>query len=287
MLSLTSGSELRRFRRGRLPRLAVAAMLLVPLLYGALYLWAFWSPTSHLDRLPVALVNSDTGATRADGTRLTAGADLTDQLTDAGALDWHLTDPADAAAGVRDGDYYFAVTIPDDFSGALVSAGGDSPTSARIDVTYNDANSFIGTTLGRSAMTQVRDAVAATAGQEAVDQVLVGLGSARTGLAQASDGAVSLRDAVTQLGDGAAQVAAGAAQARDGAAALASGTATLRTGSAERRRRERGPGRRRRSPGLGRPDARTRRAPPSRTAPSRSPTACTRRSARSTALASG
>ena len=116
MLSLTSGSELRRFRRGRLPRLAVAAMLLVPLLYGALYLWAFWSPTSHLDRLPVALVNSDTGATRTDGTQLTAGADLTDQLTDAKALDWHLTDPADAAAGVRDGDYYFAVTIPDDFS---------------------------------------------------------------------------------------------------------------------------------------------------------------------------
>src|SRR6218665_1777568 len=106
MLSLTSGSELHRFRRGRLPRLAVAAMLLVPLLYGALYLWAFWSPTSHLDRLPVALVNSDTGASRADGTRVTAGADLTEELTDADALDWHLTDPADASAGVADGDYY-------------------------------------------------------------------------------------------------------------------------------------------------------------------------------------
>ena len=62
MLSLTSGTELRRFRRGRLPRLAVAAMLLVPLLYGALYLWAFWSPTGAPRRLPVALVNADTGA---------------------------------------------------------------------------------------------------------------------------------------------------------------------------------------------------------------------------------
>ena len=72
MLSLTSGTELRRFRRGRLPRLAVAAMLLVPLLYGALYLWAFWDPTGHLDAMPVALVNADTGADRA-GTRVTAG----------------------------------------------------------------------------------------------------------------------------------------------------------------------------------------------------------------------
>ncbi|WP_426592336.1 YhgE/Pip family protein [Cellulomonas sp. McL0617] len=233
MLSLTSGGELRRFRRGRLPRLAVAAMLLVPLLYGALYLWAFWSPTSHLDRLPVALVDADTGAPASDGTRLTAGADLTAQLTDAGDLDWHPTDASDAAAGVQDGDYYFAVTIPADFSTSLASAGGDTPTSARIDVTYNDANSFIGTTLGRSAMTQVRDAVAATAGRQAVDQVLVGLGSAREGLVQASDGAVSLRAAATQLGAGATQVATGAAQARDGAAALAGGTATLGSGAAQ------------------------------------------------------
>src|SRR6478735_5829126 len=122
MLSLTSGTELRRFGRGRLPRLAVAAMLLVPLLYGALYLWAFWSPTSHLDRLPVALVNSDGGAARPDGTRLTAGDDVVTELRGDHALDWHLTDPEDASAGVADGDYYFAVTIPDDFSSSLASA---------------------------------------------------------------------------------------------------------------------------------------------------------------------
>jgi len=121
MLSLTSGTELRRFGRGRLPRLAVAAMLLVPLLYGALYLWAFWDPTGHLDAMPVALVNADAGADR-DGTRVTAGQDLTDELTDGAALDWVVTDAADAAAGVRDGDYYFAVTIPADFSADLVSA---------------------------------------------------------------------------------------------------------------------------------------------------------------------
>ena len=230
MLSVTSGTELRRFGRGRMPRLAVAAMLLVPLLYGALYLWAFWNPTSHLDRLPVALVNSDTGATQGD-THLTAGADLADELTSADSLDWVVTDPADAASGVRDGEYYFAVTIPADFSSSLASAGGSAPTTAQIDVTYNDANSFIGTTLGRSAMTQVRDAVAATAGEQAVDRVLVGLGSARDGLVQAADGAVSLRDASTQLGDGARHVADGAAQARDGASALATGTAALDSGA--------------------------------------------------------
>ena len=229
MLSLTSGTELRRFGRGRLPRLAVAAMLLVPLLYGALYLWAFWDPTGHLDAMPVALVNADTGADR-DGTPVTAGQDLTDELTDGAALDWVVTDAADAAAGVRDGEYYFAVTIPADFSADLVSAGGDAPTAAQIDVTYNDATSFIGTTLGRSALDHVRDGIAATAGEQAVDQVLVGLGSARDGMLRAADGAVALRDASAQLGDGARQVADGATDARDGAAQLAAGAATLDDG---------------------------------------------------------
>ena len=54
--------ELRRFGRGRMPRAALVALLLLPLLYGALYLWSFWDPYGRLDRIPVALVNDDKGA---------------------------------------------------------------------------------------------------------------------------------------------------------------------------------------------------------------------------------
>jgi putative membrane protein len=231
MLSFTStGTELRRFRRGLLPRLAVAAMILVPLLYGALYLWAFWDPTGNLDRLPVALVNADTGAT-LDDEPLDAGQQVTDQLVDSGDLDWRLTDAEDAAAGVADGTYYFAVTIPADFSTDIASAGGDSPTSAQIQVTYNDANSFLASTLGKSAMTQVQAAVSSTIGEQAVDQVLVGLGAARDGFATASDGALTLRAASGDLSDGAHQVADGATSAADGAAQLAAGSSTLASGT--------------------------------------------------------
>ncbi|NKY40135.1 DUF3533 domain-containing protein [Cellulomonas septica] len=194
MLSLTAGTELRRFRRGTLPRLAVVAMIVVPLLYGVLYLWAFWNPTGHLDRIPVALVDIDTGATR-DGEPVHAGADLVDRLVDEHRLDWVVTDPADAADGVDSGRYYFSVTVPADFSADLVSAGGDSPRSARIDVAYDDANSFLVTSLGRTAMERITAAVSATAGEQAVDAVLVGLSQAHDGFTEAADGAVRLRDA--------------------------------------------------------------------------------------------
>ena len=52
------GTELKRFRRQPITRAAIAVMLLIPLLYGAMYVWAFWDPTSRMNDLPVALVNA-------------------------------------------------------------------------------------------------------------------------------------------------------------------------------------------------------------------------------------
>ncbi len=227
----TTGTELRRFRRGRLPRLAVAAMILVPLLYGALYLWAFWDPTGHLDRLPVALVNADAGTT-LDGAPLRAGDEVAEALTSSADLDWRPTDARDAAAGVADGTYYFAVTLPADFSADVASASGDDPTSAQILVTYDDANSFLASTLGRSAMTQVEAAVSDSIGEQATQRVLVGLGAARDGFAQASDGALTLHAAAGDLDDGATRVAGGAHDAADGARDLAAGAGALDAGAA-------------------------------------------------------
>ena len=232
MSALTStGTELRRFRRGMLPKIAIAALVLIPLLYGALYLWAFWDPTGNMDRLPVALVNADRAVTLEDGTVLDAGQEVTDTLLDSGDLEWVSTDAATAQQGVEDGTYYFALQIPEDFSQDIASAEGDAPTTAQLDVTYNDTNSFLASTLGHSAMTQVDAAVRTTIGDKAVDSVLVGLGSARDGFATAADGAVTLEAAGGELAEGATQVADGVDATHDGAAQLAAGASTATDGA--------------------------------------------------------
>ncbi len=66
-------NELRRITSGTLPKLAVVALTLVPLLYAALYLYANKDPYAHLNQVPAALVVEDKGATASDGTRLDAG----------------------------------------------------------------------------------------------------------------------------------------------------------------------------------------------------------------------
>ncbi|WP_026553988.1 YhgE/Pip domain-containing protein [Arthrobacter sp. 35W] len=257
---LSPGTELSRFKRGTLPKIAVAVMLFIPLIYGALYLWAFQAPDKHMDSLPVALVNQDAGATK-DGERLTAGNDLVDKLTEGMDLKWQVTDADAAAKGVDDGTYYFALTIPENFSASAISVGTGNPEQTVLDVDFNDANNFLSSVLGKQAMAQVRDAVAAQLGQQTSNALLVGLHDAGEGLRTAAGGAGeiaagvdsakdgagklvvgmdSLADGTLTLKDGAAQLAAGASSLSTGlntlstgAGTLANGTSTLSTGAGE------------------------------------------------------
>ena len=59
---MSLGTDLKRYSRGTLPRVAIITVVLLPLLYGAMYLWAFWNPFAEVNKVPVALVNADRGA---------------------------------------------------------------------------------------------------------------------------------------------------------------------------------------------------------------------------------
>lgn len=59
---LALGSDNKRYFRGKLPRLAIITIIFMPLLYCAMYLWAFWNPFGEVDKIPAAIVNLDTGA---------------------------------------------------------------------------------------------------------------------------------------------------------------------------------------------------------------------------------
>lgn len=59
----TVRSEL-RYNLGHVKRLIpILAIMFIPVMYAGTFLWAFWNPYGHLDRLPVAVVNEDRGAT--------------------------------------------------------------------------------------------------------------------------------------------------------------------------------------------------------------------------------
>lgn len=237
MLSgMSLGTELKRYSKGAMPRIAMITIVLMPLLYGAMYLWVFWDPFNEVDKVPVALVNEDRGAS-AGGETLNAGDQVQEQLVSSGKLDLITTDAADASTGLADGKYYFTITIPQDFSSAIASPLTDDPHKAQIQFRFNDANNYLAGIIGQNAAAQVAEALNAAIGEQAVDQVLVGLTTVGDGMHTAADGAERLAAGLTTADDGAQQLASGSQElarnmvtARDGSAQLADGTAQLANG---------------------------------------------------------
>ena len=56
------GTHFRKLLNGVLPPLALMAITVLPLLFGGIFVWSYFDPMGNLDKIPVALVNSDKGA---------------------------------------------------------------------------------------------------------------------------------------------------------------------------------------------------------------------------------
>ncbi|HXH33279.1 MAG TPA: YhgE/Pip family protein [Plantibacter sp.] len=226
-------AELSRLWATPMSRLALIALMCVPLLYGGLYLWANQDPYAKLDQVPVALVVEDTGAPATDDTGDATGAtdnygdDIAEQLIEDGSFAWHEVSASDAARGVNDGTFDFSVTIPADFSTSLTSASGDDPQQAQVHLTTNDANSYLATTIGEQAVKQIKATIVQTVNRQAAGRFLIALDTIKTNLTDASSGATQLADGAQQAFDGAGTAQAGAATLADGTAQIAAGTASL------------------------------------------------------------
>ncbi|GGZ31581.1 YhgE/Pip family protein [Streptomyces poonensis] len=224
--------ELRRFGRGRLPRAALASLLLLPLLYGALYLWSFWDPYGRLDRVPVALVNDDKGTT-ADGERLTAGDDIAERLRDSDVFDWHEVSAEEARAGVEDGTYYLSLTMPAGFSERIASSSGDSPETGALQVRTNDANNYIVGQLSRTVFAEVRTAASTKASRTFLDRIFISFSDLHDETQKAAEGADDLKGGIGKAEQGSQDLADGLADAKEGSGDLAGGLKRLDSGAGD------------------------------------------------------
>lgn len=227
--------------RSRLTRVALVAVVVLPLLYAGLYLWSFWDPQGNLDRVPVALVIEDQPA-QAAGKTLHAGRDLAGELLKREVFGWHETTARQAADGVVDGTFYLSLTVPADFSAKLASPGDDDavPSPARLGLRVDTGRSYIMGSISDAVFNEVRAAAERTAIHDYFDNVFVSIGDIHDKTMEAAEGADKLHDGAARLGDGVSRLSSGLGTAENGARRLSSGlntantaTGRLRDGSAQ------------------------------------------------------
>lgn len=223
-LSARSGLE-------RIGTVAIAAVILIPLVLGGLLTSALATPLSNLDRVTAAIVNDDAPVT-INGKSVPLGRQFSAALI-AGKSDaaknftWVLTNDYDAASGLKSGSYAAVVTIPASFSADATSMSGPAADAKRatIRVDTSPSSAFVDPALTEA----ITSAATASLNQQLTAQYLsnvyAGFNTLNQQIGQAASGADSLQS-------GAASVSTGAASLADGAATLSSGLTSLDTGAA-------------------------------------------------------
>ena len=167
----------------------------------------------------MAVVNEDKSATLNDKT-LTIGDDMVDSMSKNKALDYHFVSQKKADKGLKDGDYYMVITLPEDLSEKASSLLTDNPKKLNIKYQTTAGRSFVASKMSESAMTKLKDTVSENITETYTKAVFKSMSSLQDGLQEASDGG-------TQLVDGSQKLESGSQTITDNLNKAASGQPTL------------------------------------------------------------
>ncbi|MBC2889085.1 YhgE/Pip domain-containing protein [Gordonibacter massiliensis (ex Traore et al. 2017)] len=226
-----AGLEWKNITASKVMWVVIAAIAIMPLLYGALYLAAFQDPYARLNTVPVAVVNEDEGAVIAGESR-NLGDDVVDEFkgTDDG-LGWNFVSADEAQKGLEDGAYFMTCTIPADFSKSVSSVDTSAPEKAQLNIEYNQSENMLASQIGETVWKEVRQRVSDSVATEYWTTVLDRVADSGKDIQTAADGAGTLKDGLVTAQDGSRTITTNLGTLADGATALDSGLGALESGA--------------------------------------------------------
>lgn len=224
----------------------VAAVIIIPLVYSYLYLFAFWDPYSRLNELPVAVITEDKGGL-VNGVQKNIGQEIVDELKTSDDVKWVFTTKAEAEEGINAHKYYSSVTIPENFTTEIASA--DSPERVKGLVVYhvNEKRNFLaGQVMSRVAI-ELENKISKSISEEIVkamtdkvrelpdslSELEDGLGEMKDGTGTLYEKTGDLVDGQAKFNDGLLKLDTGLVSAKDGSAKLQEGTTQLAAGATQ------------------------------------------------------
>ncbi len=210
-----------RFRRWG----ALVAVLVVPLLLVGTLGWATVGTDTRLPAVRAAVVNHDKPVT-VQGQLAPMGRQLAAELVEGpdngSSYTWVLSDDEDAAEGLASGRYVARVVIPEDFSAAATSYGGDAlgAEQATLDITTSSITGVADAEIARQLAAAAATSLGNTLTEGYLEQIYLGFSTSAEGMRELADG-------TRQLSEGAGELSGGAAAAYDGSTQLADGLGQL------------------------------------------------------------
>ncbi|RFU65296.1 YhgE/Pip domain-containing protein [Peribacillus glennii] len=209
---------------------AIFGILVIPLLYSAVYLWAFWDPYAHVERMPVAVVNHDEGA-EYKGKRLAIGDDLVERLKDKESFHYSFVSEKNADRGLQNEMYYLKIEIPKDFSKNATTLQDDKPKSLNLIYTPNEGTNYLSAKIGDAAVEKMKEEVSAAVTKTYAESMFTTIKDVSKGLGEAGSGAGDLNKGIHSAKNGTGGLHEGIDSAKKGTGDLDNGIRAARDGA--------------------------------------------------------
>ena len=234
-------------------------IITIPAIYTSVFLGSMWDPYGDADELPVAVVNHDKKV-KYEGKTLQVGDELVDNLKDSGSLDFHFVSDKKAEEGLKNGDYYMIISIPEDFSKNATTLMDKNPKQMKLTYKTNPGTNYVASKMDDSAMAKIEKSVREKVTETYVKTVFDQIKTAGSGFQEAANGSgkiesgakklksgndtieknlkklasstLTFQNGAKTLSVGLKSYTAGVAKVDSGASSLQSGTKTLKNGVA-------------------------------------------------------
>lgn len=175
------------------PKLIITmiGVALVPALYNLSFLGSMWDPYGRVNDLPIAVVNQDKPAKMADES-LTIGDDMVDNMSKNKELDYHFVSSKSAQKGLKKGDYYMVITLPEDLSQRATTLLNPEPQKLTIRYQTSKGHGMVAAKMGETAMTKLKESVSQNITKIYTSAVFSSMTELQSGLKEASTGSQAL-----------------------------------------------------------------------------------------------
>lgn len=157
----------KRIFKNPIATILIIAIMIIPSLYAWFNIKALWDPYGNTGELPIAVYSADKPA-EFQGKEIAIGKEVIKSLHDNKQLGWKFVDSKkELEDGVRSGEYYAGIYLPEDFSEDLLSFTSGDINKPKIEYTVNEKINAIApkiTDKGATAIqTQISDEFIKTA----------------------------------------------------------------------------------------------------------------------------
>ena len=221
-------------------------VMLIPLIYSFFYLKSYWDPYGNLSDMQIAVVNLDKGKDDKN-----QGNEFVQSLKDSDTFKICEVSKDEAQEGMKKGNYYATIEIPENFTECLESASTEDKQIAQVTYSPNQATNYLATQIVNSAVKTIelnlhskidKEIIANLASKlkevpdslqeisNGADTILNGTESLNDGIKQISDGTNTLSNSYKEFDEGVNSAYTGSKSLNSGISQVSDGVETLKNG---------------------------------------------------------